>query len=159
MGSDHSSELNSTKKLIEEESRDKQTNKNLVLGGGRKQRTERERAVFVPRALFHSGTPLVARSTAEAASQSPLLVRPVTLHHWGQRALRLPINEPASASVPLSTPQPPTIQRDTRRERREEGLVSAAPWLDAAPLGGGVAERRVAPSLLVLQLAAASRRG
>lgn len=31
--------------------------------------------------LFHSGTPPAARSTAEAASQSPFLVCPVTLHH------------------------------------------------------------------------------
>lgn len=95
---------------------------------------ESEQFLFLA-ALFHSGTPLVARSTAEAASQSPLLVRPVTLHHWGQRALRLPINEPASASVPLSSPQTPTIQRDTRMKQKEEGIVSAAPSLDAAHLG------------------------
>lgn len=66
----------------------------------REQKKKEESRVLFHAALFHSGTPLVARSTAEAASQSPLLVCPVTLHHWGQRALCLPINEPASALVP-----------------------------------------------------------
>lgn len=65
--------------------------------GEEKKRSEQ---FLFPAALFNSGTPLVARSTAEAASQSPLPVCPVTLHQRGQRALRLPINEPASASVP-----------------------------------------------------------
>lgn len=65
-------------------------------------RRQRRRAgggacVCVCAALFHSGTPLVPHSTAEAASQSPFPVCPVTLHHWGQRALRLPVNEPASS--------------------------------------------------------------
>lgn len=72
----------------------------------RKESTEQSRVLFHA-ALFHFGTPLVACSTAEAASQSPLLVRPVTLHHWGQRALFLPVNEPASASAPPSLPKLP----------------------------------------------------
>lgn len=80
--------------------------------------------VFVPRCPFHSGTPLVPRSTAEAASQSPFLVCPVTPHQRGQRALCLPINEPASASVPLSTPQTPTIQWETEMKHI---AFSAAP--------------------------------
>lgn len=92
--------------------------------GGEGKRSER---CFVRAALFHSGTPLVARSTAEAASQSPLPVCPVTLHHWGQRALRLPINEPASASAPLSTPRTPTIQRETKLKPNGEEIVAAAP--------------------------------
>lgn len=92
---------------------------------GEARRKESEQCLF-PAALFHSGTPPVARSTAEAASQSPLLVCPVTLHHWGQRALRLPINEPASASVPLPPPQTPTIQWETKMKQKEKGIVSAA---------------------------------
>lgn len=56
--------------------------------------------VWVHAALFHPRTPLVADSTAVAASQSPLAICPVTLHHHrGQRALCLPINGPRSASV------------------------------------------------------------
>lgn len=86
-----------------------------------------EGSVLFYAALFHSGTPLVACSTAEAASQSPLLVRPVTLHHWGQRALFLPDNEPASTSVhPPHSPPPlsklPQFSRRQKLSRRKEEL-------------------------------------
>lgn len=92
-----------------------------------KGKEKEESSVLFHAALFHSGTPLVARSTAEAASQSPLPVYPVTLHHWGQRALCLPINEPASASVPLCTPQTPTIQWETEIKQKKKEIFSAAP--------------------------------
>lgn len=72
--------------------------------GEEEQKKKEESNVLFRAALFHPGTPLVAHSTAEAAGQSPLLIFPVTPHHWGQRALCLPINEPASATVPLSSP-------------------------------------------------------
>lgn len=79
-------------------------------------------------ALFHSWTPLVARSTAEAASQSPLLVCPVTPHHWGQRVLGLPINEPASAPLP---PKTPTVER-------EEGGVAHRLSVETAAMRRGI---------------------
>lgn len=89
----------------------------------KKGKEEEESSVLFHAALFHSGTPLVARSTAEAASQSPLPVCPVTLHHWGQRAPCLPINEPASAPVPLCMPQTPTIQWEAEITQKEKDLA------------------------------------
>lgn len=51
----------------------------------KREKKKEESSVLFHAALFHSGTPLVALSTAEAASQSPLPVYPVTLHHWGSK--------------------------------------------------------------------------
>lgn len=96
-------------------------------GGGR---------VWVHAALFHPRTPLVADSTAVAASQSPLAICPVTLHHHrGQRALCLPINGPRSASVSPSPPQTPTIQQEAEMKQKHLGVgyFPAAPPHTSVP--------------------------
>lgn len=49
--------------------------------------------------FFSLETPVVARSTAEPAGQSPPPVWPVTLHQQGQRARRLAINEAALSQL------------------------------------------------------------
>lgn len=60
-----------------------------------------------PAALFHSGTPLVARSTAEAAGQSPLLVWPVTPPTSGVKGRRAS----QLSGLVLARKKTPTVER------------------------------------------------
>lgn len=95
----------------------------IKLDGGAKNWGGGRGRVWVHAALFHPRTPLVADSTAVAASQSPLAICPVTLHHHrGQRALCLPINGPRSASVSPSPPQTPTIQQEAEMKQKHLGV-------------------------------------